>query len=217
MASAADIKALRDRTGAGILDCKKALAESGDDMEAAIDWLRAKGIAKAAKKAGRIASEGLVDSYIHGEGRIGVMLEVNCETDFVALNDSFKQLVRDIAMHIAASSPEYVSRDEIPADAVEHERAVQRARVLEEGKPEKMADKIVDGRISKWFQDVCLLEQPFIKADDKTVEQVIADAIATIGENIKVRRFVRFEVGEGLQKKSDDFAAEVAAMTGGQS
>ena len=216
MASAADIKALRERTGAGILDCKKALAESGDDMEAAIDWLRTKGIAKAAKKATRIASEGLVEAYIHGEGRIGVLLEVNCETDFVALNDNFKALVRDIAMHIAASSPEYVSRDEIPADAIERERAVQRARVIDEGKPEKMADKIVDGRISKWFQDVCLLEQPFIKADDKTVEQVVADAIAMIGENIKVRRFVRFEVGEGLQKKSDDFAAEVAAVSGGK-
>ncbi len=214
MASANDIKVLRERTGAGILDCKKALAESGDDMEAAIDWLRTKGIAKAAKKASRIASEGLVDTYIHGEGRIGVMVEVNCETDFVAMNESFKALVRGIAMHIAASNPEYVSRDEIPAEAIEREKAVQRARVLEEGKPEKMVDKIVEGRIAKWFQDVCLLEQAYIKAEDKTVEQVVQDAIATIGENIKVRRFARFEVGEGLQKKSDDFAAEVAAMTG---
>ncbi len=214
MASAADIKSLRERTGAGILDCKKALVESGDDLEAAIDWLRTKGIAKAAKKASRIASEGLVDTYIHGQGRVGVMVEVNCETDFVALNENFKQLVRGIAMHIAAAAPEYVSRDEISADAIERERAVQRARVLEEGKPEKMVEKIVEGRINKWFQDVCLLEQSYIKAEDKTVEQIVQDAIATIGENIKVRRFARFEVGEGLQKKSDDFAAEVAAMTG---
>ena len=201
MASAADIKALRERTGAGILDCKKALAESGDDMEAAIDWLRTKGIAKAAKKATRIASEGLVEAYIHGEGRIGVLLEVNCETDFVALNDNFKALVRDIAMHIAASSPEYVSRDEIPADAIERERAVQRARVIDEGKPEKMADKIVDDRISKWFQDVCLLEQPFIKENTTTVADLIKQKIAKLGENITVARFVRFKVGETADRE----------------
>jgi len=214
MASAADIKALRSRTGAGILDCKKALIEAEDDMEAAIDWLRAKGIAKAAKKSGRVASEGLVDSYIHGEGRIGVMLEVNCETDFVAMNSTFKGLVRDLAMHIAAAAPEYVSRDEIPAAAVEHEKLVQKARVIEEGKPAHIADRIVDGRISKWYAEVCLLEQKFIKDDDKTVERILQDAIATIGENIRVRRFVRFEVGEGLAKKSGDLAAEVAAMVG---
>jgi len=211
-ASAADIKALRERTGAGILDCKNALNES-EDIEAAIDWLRAKGITKAAKKGGRIASEGLIEAYIHGGGRIGVLVEVNCETDFVALTDRFKDLVRDIAMHIAASAPEYVSRDEIPADAIAHERTVQKARIIEEGKPEAMADKIVDGRITKWFTDVCLLDQPFIKDDKKTVEQVLQGAIATIGENIRVRRFVRFEVGEGLEKKSDDFAAEVAALS----
>lgn len=214
MASAAQIKALRSRTGAGILDCKKALIASEEDMDAAVDWLRTKGIAKAAKKSSRIASEGLVGSYIHGEGRIGVMLEVNCETDFVARNDRFKGLVRDLAMHIAAASPEYVSRDDIPADAVVHEKAVQKARVIEEGKPAHIAERIVEGRIGKWFEEVCLLEQKFIKDDEKTVEQVVQDAVATIGENIRVRRFARYELGEGIAKKSQDLAGEIAAMQG---
>lgn len=212
MSIAANIKTLRARSGAGILDCKKALTETDGDLENAMDWLRTKGIASAAKKASRIASEGLVGSYIHANGKIGVLIEINCETDFVALNDGFQGLVRDIAMHIAAAGPDYVSRDEVPEDVVSKERTVQMARTLEEGKPEAIAAKIVDGRMNKWFQDICLLEQKYVKADDKTVEDVIKDSIATIGENIKIRRFSRFVLGEGLEKRSDDFAAEVAAQ-----
>ena len=195
----ADIKTLRERTGAGMLDCKKALEENGS-VDAAVDWLRAKGIAKAAKKASRAATEGLVDCYIHGGGTIGVLLEVNCETDFAARSEQFKGLVRDIAMHIAASNPEFVGREEVGQDAFEREKAVQLARIVEEGKPAAMAARIVDGRMSKWYEDVCLLEQKFIKNEDKTVKQLIDEAISTIGENIKVRRFARFALGEGDRK-----------------
>lgn len=209
------IKDLRARTGAGILDCKKALAETNNDIEAAIDYLRAKGQAAAAKKAVRIASEGLVQSYIHAGGRIGVLLEVNCETDFVANTDAFKALVHDISMHIAAANPSFISKDEVDPAAMAHERTVQMERVREEGKPEKIAEKIVDGRMSKWMQDVVLLEQPFVKDEEKTVGQMISDAVGRIGENIRVRRFVRFELGEGLEKKSNDLAAEVAATLKG--
>lgn len=208
------IKILRDRTGAGMSDCKAALTANGGDIEKAIDWLRAKGIAKAAKKASRAATEGLVDYYIHGTGRIGVLIEVNCETDFVAMTDNFKGLVRDIAMHIVAASPEYVSVEDIPADARDREKRVQLERVMAEGKPEKIAEKIVEGRMSKWYEEVCLLEQKFIKDDSKSIKDLITEAVATIGENIKVRRFSRFALGEGLEKKETDFAAEVAAMTG---
>lgn len=213
MASMADIKALRQRTGAGILDCKKALTET-DSLDAAIDWLRAKGIAKAAKKSSRAATEGLVHTYIHGTGRIGVMIEVNCETDFAAMNDKFKALVHDLAMHVAAAAPEYVSVDDIPAEDIEKEKKVQIARVIEEGKPAHIAEKIVGGRINKWYKDVALLEQPFIKDDKKTVKQVLQDSVAVIGENIQVRRFTRYVLGEGLQKKEDNFAEEVARATG---
>jgi elongation factor Ts len=208
----AQIKTLRQRTGAGILDCKKALTEAEGDLDAAVDWLRTKGIANAAKKAGRIASEGLVGAYIHANGKIGVLLEVNCETDFVALNDSFKDLVADLSMHIAAAAPDYVSRDEVPANVATKEKEIQLARTIEEGKPAQIAEKIVEGRMNKWYQDVCLMEQKFVKADDKTIEQVLQDAVSTIGENIKIRRFSRFVLGEGLEKRSDDFAAEVAAI-----
>jgi elongation factor Ts len=214
MASMELIKDLRERTGAGILDCKKALAENGDNVEKAIDWLRAKGITSAAKKSSRVASEGLVEAYIHAGGKIGVLLEINCETDFVAINDKFKALARDIAMHIAAAAPEYVKRDEVPADAIERERTVQLQRVMGEGKPQNIAQKIVDGRMTKWFEDVCLLDQKFVKDDSKTIDQVIKEAVATIGENIQIRRFTRFVMGEGLEKRSDDFAAEVAAQAG---
>lgn len=211
----AEIKELRERTGAGMLDCKKALAENSDNIEAAIDWLRAKGITKAAKKAGRTATEGAVVSYIHAGGKIGVLVEINSETDFVARTDNFQDLCKDIAMHIAAAAPEFVSRDEVDADAVERERQVQLQRVLDEGKPAHIADKIVEGRMGKWFEEVCLLDQKFVKADDgKTVGQLLTDAVATIGENLRVRRFNRFVLGEGLEKKSDDFAAEVAAQAG---
>ena len=212
MASAKDIKALRDRTGAGILDCKKALAENEGDMEAAIDWLRTKGIASAAKKSGRIAAEGLVHSYIHAGGKIGVLIEVNCETDFVALTDGFKELVHNIAMQIAAHSPLYVSADEIPDEDIAREREVQKARVIEEGKPAHIADKIVDGRINKWHKEVCLLDQDYFREEDKTVRDLVTAAVGTIGENIKVRRFIRWNLGEGLEKRSDDFVAEVMSQ-----
>jgi len=214
MATMEMIKDLRERTGAGILDCKKALTENGDSVDKAVDWLRAKGIASASKKGGRVAAEGICEAYIHAGGRIGVLLEVNCETDFVAMNEQFKGLCRDIAMHIAAASPEYVRRDEVPADAIERERKVQIERVMGEGKPEAIAAKIVDGRMSKYYEEVCLLDQKFIKDDSKTVDQIVKEVVATIGENIQVRRFVRFVMGEGLQKKTDDFAAEVAAQAG---
>lgn len=214
MATMEMIKDLRERTGAGILDCKKALAENGDDLEKAIDWLRAKGIASAAKKSARAAAEGIVEAYIHAGGKIGVLLEINCETDFVAMNAQFKELARQIAMHIAASAPEYVRREEIPAAAVEREKAVQMERVMAEGKPQHIAAKIVEGRLAKWYEEVCLLDQRFIMDDTKTVDQVVKEMVGTIGENIQVRRFTRFVMGEGLQKKADDFAAEVAAQAG---
>lgn len=213
--SAKDIKELRSRTGAGVLDCKRALAESGGDLHKAVDWLRAKGAAKAAKKASRVATEGLVHAYIHAGGRIGVLIEVNCETDFVAMNQAFKGLVHDLAMHIAATGSEFVSREDVPAERVAREREVQTARVLEEGKPAQVAETIVEGRMGKFFQDICLLQQPFIKDDKKTVQQLLTEAIATIGENIRIRRFVRYELGEGLDKKQGDFAAEVAAAVNG--
>jgi len=214
MSMIAQIKTLRKTTGAGMSDCKKALVATDGDIEAAVDWLRQKGIAKAAKKSSRTASEGMVDAYIHAGGKIGVLIEVNAETDFVAMNDEFKALVRDLAMHIAAAAPEYVSRDDVPAAAIEREKAVQKARVMEEGKPAHIAERIVAGRMGKFYEEVCLLDQKFVKEDKKTVAEVLTDAIARIGENIKVRRFSRFVMGEGLEKKSDDFAAEVAAAAG---
>jgi len=209
-----DIKELRERTGAGMLDCKKALAENGGSVDAAVDWLRAKGIAKAAKKASRAATEGTVHAYIHAGGKIGVLLEVNSETDFVARTDDFKNLVNEIALHIAANAPEYLRREDVPEAAIEKERAVQKARIIEEGKPAHIADKIVDGRMGKFFEDTVLLEQKFVKDDTKTIQDLINEAISKIGENIQVRRFARFVLGEGLEKKQTDFAAEVAQAAG---
>lgn len=213
MITAQMVKELRQRTQAGMMDCKKALQETNGDMEAAIAYLREKGLAAAAKKAGRLASEGLVESYIHGAGRIGVLVEVNCETDFVAKTDQFKELCHDIAMHIAASRPEYVSRDEVPPEVIEQEKSILRAQALNEGKSEKIVEKMVEGRIEKFYKEVCLLDQPFIKDPDITVQDLVTQAIATIGENIAIRRFARFELGEGLSKRSCDLAAEVKAMT----
>ncbi|WDL97356.1 translation elongation factor Ts [Alicyclobacillus sp. ALC3] len=210
--TAAMVKQLRETSGAGMMDCKKALTEANGDMERATEILREKGLASASKKAGRVAAEGVVEAYIHGAGRIGVLVEVNCETDFVAKTDNFKQFVRDIAMHIAASNPEYVGREEVPADRVEKEREILRAQTLNEGKPANIVDKIVDGRIDKFFKDVCLLEQPFVKEPDKTVEQLVKEKIAQIGEKISVRRFARFVVGEGIEKEETDFVAEVMAQ-----
>ncbi len=215
MFTAQDVKELRERTGCGMMDCKKALTESNGDMDKAIEFLREKGLATAAKKAGRIASEGLVDCYIHDGGRIGVMIEVNSETDFVAKNAEFKQLVHDLAMQVCVNSPAYVRREEVPAEVLEHEREILRAQALNEGKPEKIVDKMVEGRIEKYYKEVCLLEQPFIKDPDITINQLVTEKIATIGENITVRRFVRFERGEGLEKRNDDFASEVAQMING--
>ncbi|MFZ5596124.1 MAG: translation elongation factor Ts [Bacillota bacterium] len=211
--SASMVKELRERTGAGMMDCKKALNEVNGDMEKAVDFLREKGLAAAAKKAGRITAEGLVESYIHGGGRIGVLVEVNCETDFVAKTDQFKALVRDLAMQIAASKPEYIRREDVPGDIVAREKDVLAAQAANEGKPEKIIQKMVEGRIEKFYKEICLLEQPYIKDPDITVNQLLTENIAKIGENISVRRFVRFELGEGLQKRSGDFASEVAAAT----
>mgnify|MGYP000250298938 CR=1 FL=1 len=198
MFTAKDVKELRERTGAGMMDCKKALTEANGDMEKAIEILREKGLAAAAKKAGRIAAEGIVEAYIHGNGRIGVLVEVNTETDFVARNEDFRAFVKDIAMQIAAANPQYVRREEVPSEVVEKEREILKAQAMNEGKPEKIVDKIVEGRLEKFYKEVCLLEQPFIKDPDKTVQDVLTEKIAVIGENINIRRFVRFEKGEGL-------------------
>ena len=211
--SASLVKELRERTGAGMMDCKKALTETGGDMEKAVVYLREKGLAAAAKKAGRIAAEGLIESYIHGVGKLGVLVEVNCETDFVALTDEFKGLARDIAMQIAAAKPEYVSREEVPAEMVEKEKEILRAQAINEGKPANIADKMVEGRIEKYYKDVCLLEQPFVKDTNLTVQQLLTEKIAKIGENISIRRFVRYELGEGMEKKQTDIAADVEAIT----
>ena len=210
--TAAQVKELRDRTGAGMMDCKKALQACDGDIEKAIDELRTKGLAKAAKRSSRIASEGIVYSYIHGGGRIGVLVEVNCETDFVAKTDQFKELAKDIAMQIAASNPAYIRREEVPEEVLNREREVLRAQALEEGKPEKIVEKMVEGRLDKFFKEQCLLEQAFIKDPDKSVQDLLHEAIATIGENIAVRRFARYEVGEGIEKEADDFAEEVMAQ-----
>ncbi|NLK34409.1 MAG: translation elongation factor Ts [Gracilibacteraceae bacterium] len=212
MISVSAVKELRERTGSGMMDCKRALTESNGDMKKAIEILREKGLAAAAKKAGRIASEGIVDAYIHGGGRIGVLIEVNSETDFVARNEEFKQFVKDMAMQVAASNPLYVKREEVDPDIIEKEREIYRAQALNEGKPEKIIEKMVEGRIEKYYKEICLLEQPFIKDTDKTVQEVLSSLIAKIGENISIRRFVRFERGEGLAKKEDNFVEEVMSQ-----
>ena len=210
MISAQMVKELRETTGAGMMDCKKALVETNGDMEKAVDYLREKGLAAAAKKSGRVAAEGVVESYIHGAGKIGVMIEVNCETDFVAKTPEFHSFVRDLAMQVAAANPQYLSRTEVPAAIIEHEREILRAQALNEGKPEKIVDKMVDGRVEKFYKDNCLLEQTFIKDPDKSVTDVVNAQISKIGENIVVRRFVGYQMGEGLEKKVTEFAAEVA-------
>ena len=207
------VKELRERTGAGVIDCKKALAETNGDVEKAVEYLREKGIAAAAKKSGRIAAEGLVHAYIHMGGRIGVLVEVNCETDFVAKTDDFKDLVNDIALHIAAMKPEYLDREEVPADAIEKEKEILTAQALNEGKPASIVEKMVKGRLEKFFAEKVLLEQVFVKDDSKTIQQLVTEKVAKIGENIKIRRFVRFELGEGLEKRTNNFAEEVAAFT----
>ena len=213
MISAKLVKELRELTNSGMMDCKKALTETEGDMDKAVEYLREHGMAAAAKKAGRIATEGLVESYIHAGGKIGVLVEVNCETDFVANTDDFKNFVKDIAMQIAAAKPEYVREEEVPAEAIEKEKEILRNQALNEGKPEKIVDKMVEGRIRKYYEQVCLLNQSFVKNPDQKISDLVTEKIAKIGENISIRRFARYELGEGLEKKQDNFAEEVASMT----
>src|SRR5215204_2802272 len=199
MVTAQMVKELRERTGAPMMDCKTALTETQGDMEKAVDFLRKKGLAAAAKKAGRIAAEGAVGSYIHGGGKLGVLVEVNCETDFVARTDAFQELVRDIAMHIAAAEPRFVRREEVTSEDLERERAIFQDQALASGKPANVVEKIVAGKMEKYFSEFVLLEQPFVKNSDQTVAQLIAERVGKIGENIQVRRFVRFQLGEGIE------------------
>ncbi len=207
--SAAQVKELRERTGAGMMDCKKALNEVSGDVDKAIDLLREKGLAAAAKKEGRIAAEGIVEAYIHGGGRIGVLLEINCETDFVGKTDEFKQFARDIALQIAAANPLYLVKEDVPVEVLEHEKNILKAQALNEGKPEKIVEKMVVGRIEKYYKEVCLMEQSFVKDPDKTINDIVLEKTAKIGERIVVRRFTRYEMGEGIEKRQEDFAAEV--------
>lgn len=211
MFTAQDVKTLREMSGAGMMDCKRALVECDGDMDKAMDFLREKSLAANAKKASRIAAEGIVESYIHLGGKIGVLVEVNCESDFVAKTDDFKALVHDIAMQIAAAKPTYVRREEVNQEEIAKEKEILYAQALNEPKPkpQNIIEKMVEGRIDKYYKEVCLLEQPFVKDPDKTIEQLINTYVAKIGEKISIRRFVRYEMGEGLQKKQDNFVDEV--------
>ena len=211
--TAAQVKELREATGVGMMECKKALTECDGNMEKAMEWLRKKGIASAEKKAGRVAAEGVVESYIHMGGRIGVLIEVNCETDFVAKTPEFKSFVRDIAMHIAAANPSFLDRTEVRNETLDKEREILRAQSLNEGKPEKIVDRMVEGRVEKFYKENCLVDQPFVKNPDMTIAQYVNERIQQTGENIKIRRFVRYEMGEGLEKRHDNFAEEVAAQS----
>lgn len=198
MITAGMVKELREKTGAGMMDCKKALEETGGDLEKAVEYLRLKGLAAAARKAGRVARDGIVDAYVHPGGRIGVLVEVNCETDFVARNEEFRSFVHDVAMQVAAANPSYVRREDVPAEVVAREKEILKGQALQEGKPEHIAERIVQGRLEKFFNQSCLLEQPFIKDPDITVMELMNRLMARIGEKIEVRRFVRYEMGEGL-------------------
>lgn len=211
--SIALIKELREKTGAGMMDCKKALVEANGDVEKAVAWLREKGVASAEKKSGRVAAEGVVESYIHGNGRVGVLVEVNVETDFASGNQEFKGFVKDVAMQIAAMNPKWIRREDVPQEAIDKEREIVKNQALNEGKPEKIVEKIVDGRMSKFYAENCLLDQAFVKDDSKTIQQLLTDTIVRIGENISIRRFTRYEMGEGIAKKEDNFAEEVLAAT----
>jgi len=209
------IKDLRERTGAGVVDCKKALGDTDGDVDKAVQELQKRGIAKAAKKHGRIAAEGLIGNYVHAGGRIAVLVEINCETDFVARGEDFQQACEDVAMQIAAMNPRYVTGDDIPEADVESQREIFTAQVLEEGKPEKIVPKIVEGKLAKWKKEVSLVDQVFVKDSDKTIGELVTSLSATTGEKITIRRFARFEVGEGLEKRVNDLAAEVAEMQKG--
>jgi len=196
------VKDLRQRTGAGVVDCKKALQEAKGNMDAAIDYLRRKGLATAAKKAGRIATDGLVSSYIHAGGKMGVLVEINCETDFVAKTEDFQSFVKNIAMHIAATNPQYIRREEVPEEVLEKERDIYRTQALDAGKPQKVIDKIVEGKMERFYSEVCLLEQTYVRDSDLTIKELLEALIAKIGENITIRRFTRFQLGEGLSSQS---------------
>ncbi|MCB0350233.1 MAG: translation elongation factor Ts [Bdellovibrionales bacterium] len=209
------VRDLRERTSAGMMDCKKALEESKGDFDKAVEWLRTKGIAKADKKSGRVAAEGLVHSYIHAGGRVGVLLEVNSETDFLARTDGFTKFVADVAMHIAAMSPRFVKSDEIPQDVRDTEKRILLAKAAEEGKKPEMLEKIVEGQLKKWSADICLLDQKYVKNPDLTIEQYLKETIASLGENVVIRRFIRYELGEGIEKPQDNFAEEVARQVKG--
>lgn len=210
--SAKTVQELRAKTGAGIMDCKRALTETDGDIEKAVEALRKKGLASAAKKVGRVTSEGLVASYIHGGGKLGVLVEVNCETDFVARTEQFQQLVKDLSMHIAAANPLYLTREDVPQEILDKEREIYRAQFADSGKPEKVIEKIAEGKLEKYFSDVCLYEQPFVKDPDKTVQQLVTETVAQLGENLNIRRFARFVLGEGIEKEEKDLAEEVAAQ-----
>ena len=212
MVKAEDVRLLREKTGAGMMKCKKALSECRGDMEKAVDYLRKKGLADAANKQGRVASEGRIDSYIH-DGRIGVMVEVNCETDFVAKNDDFQDFVKNISMHIAAADPKFVCSEEMDSEFVERERQIYTAQLRGQGKPEGMIAKIVEGKIKKLETEVCLLNQKFVRNPDITINDLVNDLVLKLGEKIHIRRFVRFNLGEGIQKKRDNITSEVAKMT----
>ena len=216
--NAANIKALREKTGAGMMECKKALTEASGNEERAIEILRERGLASAKKKEGRVAAEGVVGSYIHMGGKVGVLVEVNCETDFVARGEEFQQLVKDIAMHIAAAEPRYVSRDEVTANVLDKEREIARAQAKNDpknaNKPDQVIDKIVEGRLNKFYEEFVLLDQPFIKDPAQTVGELVTEKIAKTGEKITIRRFARYKMGEGLSKRDDDFGGEVAKLAG---
>ncbi|WP_306590463.1 translation elongation factor Ts [Geothrix sp. 21YS21S-4] len=211
--TANDVKTLREKTGLGMMDCKKALEENSGDMEQAIEWLRKKGLAASAKKADRIAAEGIVEAYIHPGGRVGVLVEVNAETDFVARNEAFQRLVKEIAMHIAAAdpAPRFVTKEEVTQDFLDTEKRIATEQALATGKPQNIVEKIVEGKMNSIFKEVCLLEQPFIMNPDLTIQQYLSQRTAEIGEKLSIRRFTKYIMGEGLEKRSENFAAEVAA------
>ena len=213
-----DIMKLKEATGAGVLDCKKALDETKGDYEKAVALLREKGKAKALKKGNsdRVACEGVVGSYIHMGGKIGVLVEINCETDFAQKSDQFNQLVKDVAMHIAAANPKYVNSSEVPTSIIEKEKEILKKQAMEEGKPAAIAEKMVEGRVKKYYQDYCLMDQPFVKDGSKTIKDVVNETIAFVGEKITIRRFVRYEMGEGIEKPKEDFAAEVSKTISAQ-
>lgn len=216
--TAAGVKALREKTGAGMMECKKALTEAEGNEDRAVEILRERGLASAKKKEGRVAAEGVVGSYIHMGGKVGVLVEVNCETDFVARGEEFQQLVKDLAMHIAAAEPRYVSRDEVAADVLDKEREISLAQAKNDpknaNKPDQVIDRIVEGRLNKFYEEFVLVDQPFIKAPEKTVGELIMEKVAKTGEKISVRRFSRYKMGEGLAKREDDFGNEVAKLSG---